>query len=199
MASSGRTVRLPRRAPSTLFLLSPANLGGERARLLTSAQARFPAAARYRQGGLTIGEAFAWISSLYFRAKLHYARRFGSLATGSAVLVIAPGFGLVPEDWPLSSDRWRRLRRVPVDPRRPAFRRPLATACDELRQRLSADDRIVFLGGLSAERYLSVLGPALGPHLLIPRDFVSRGQMQRGSLLLRAIRDDEELVYASPP
>lgn len=183
----------------TDFLLSPAHLGGARAELLTAAGARFPVAVRYREGELSIGEAFAWISSLYFRAKLAYARHFGSTAGGSAVRVIAPGFGLVGDDWRLDGERWTRLRRVPVDARRAGFRRPLEASCAELARTLDADDRVIFLGGLSQDRYLSVLGPALGSRLLVPSDFVGRGQMQRGSLLLRAVDSDRELDYAPPP
>ena len=36
----------------------------------------------------------------------------------------------------------------------------------------------------------------MGGRLLFPTDFVGRGDMSRGALLLRAARADEELAYA---
>jgi hypothetical protein len=35
-----------------------------------------------------------------------------------------------------------------------------------------------------------------GERLLFPRDFLGRGDMSRGSLLLRAVREQRELDYA---
>jgi len=87
-----------------IFLLSPASTDGVRARQLTSPRAGFAAAERYRSPeGVTAAEAFSFMSSLYFRGKITYARHFAapppSLAMGSpddGILVIAPGLGLVP-------------------------------------------------------------------------------------------------------
>ena len=63
--------------PFRLFLLSPAHCGGKRAQLLVNGRGRFPLAARLRAGeSVTLGETFAFLSGLYFRGKLTYARRF---------------------------------------------------------------------------------------------------------------------------
>jgi hypothetical protein len=185
--------------PTLRFLLSPAHLGGARAARLTSLDARFAVAQSYRDGTLSIGEAFSWISALYFRAKLRYARHFGARHGGGPAQVIAPGFGLVAEDWLLSGERFTRLCQVPVDTQDRRFRQPLEAACAGLARSLDRDDRIVFLGGLAGDRYLAVLAPALGPRLFVPIDFVGRGQMQRGSLLLQAIAENRELAYSPAP
>jgi hypothetical protein len=179
-------------ASRPLFLLSPAHLGGVRGRWLRSGRSRSATSLRLRQpGGLEIGEAFAFVSGLYFRGKLAYARRFG--APGGA-RVIAPGYGLVDLDWPLDPERLRRMHAVGVDLSRRAYHAPLARHA----ARLEAE-RVVLLGSLATGKYLDVLAPVLGERLLFPRLFVGAGDMRRGSLLLRAARSGEELDYAALP
>ncbi|HEX3275476.1 MAG TPA: hypothetical protein VHR43_11515, partial [Gemmatimonadales bacterium] len=54
-----------------VFLLSPAHLGGRRAELLLGGRGRFALAAKLREGeAVPIGEAFSFLSGLYFRGKL---------------------------------------------------------------------------------------------------------------------------------
>src|SRR4051812_42437270 len=59
-----------------LFLLSPANCGGRRASMVMSDRARFELALRLRDHGAPLGEVFSFMSGLYFRGKLAYARAF---------------------------------------------------------------------------------------------------------------------------
>src|SRR5688572_5709888 len=60
-----------------LFLLSPARLDGLRAKQLMSVRAKFAAAMQYRtEAGVEVADAFAFMSALYFRGKIAYARRF---------------------------------------------------------------------------------------------------------------------------
>lgn len=73
----------------TLFLLSPARCGGERAELL--ARSKSPLGVQLRAGSAPLGDVFAWLSALYFRGKLAYATRFAK-----AVYVMTPGEGLLP-------------------------------------------------------------------------------------------------------
>ncbi|MGC4085738.1 MAG: hypothetical protein QM736_27330 [Vicinamibacterales bacterium] len=62
-----------------LFLLSPANCNGRRAQMVLSPRAAFDLAHRLRsQQGVPLGELFAFVSGLYFRGKLTYARRFAA-------------------------------------------------------------------------------------------------------------------------
>src|SRR6185369_12503944 len=56
-----------------IFLLSPANITGERAKLLLRESAGFPLAQRLQSQGAPLGEVFSFISGLYFRGKLAYA------------------------------------------------------------------------------------------------------------------------------
>src|ERR1051325_6533618 len=117
-------------ASPRVFLLSPANCGGERAQLLSPPRARFDLAQRLRaEDGAALGEVFSFLSGLYFRGKLAYAERFG------LPLVITTNAGLRPADDRVTLDtlraaapgaRWRRppagLDRLRQVRRRPAVR-----------------------------------------------------------------------------
>jgi hypothetical protein len=60
-----------------IFLLSPARLDGQRARLLFHPVTMFPLVrALHSSEGATIGEVFSFLSGLYFRGKLVYAESF---------------------------------------------------------------------------------------------------------------------------
>src|SRR5437016_6561441 len=104
-----------------VFLLSPANCGGERAQLLFSPRASFDLALRLRTpGGAPLGEVMSFVSGLYFRGKLTYATRFG------VPLVITPHAGLRLPDEPVTLARLRAAARVASPPTTPAIprRRP---------------------------------------------------------------------------
>lgn len=188
-------------SPSQVFLLSPASLSGERARQLTSPEARFDTALRYRSPeGVPIEEAFTFLSSLYFRGKIAYARHFArppAELPGTGVLVITPSFGLVPEGWPLTLDRMEALRRNAIDVRNPDYAGPLREHARTLRESMPDDTRVVLLGSIATGKYVDLLLPVFGERLLFPRCFVGIGDMSRGSILLRAVREDQELEYST--
>jgi hypothetical protein len=188
-------------SPPQVFLLSPASLTGERARQLTSPDARFDTARRYRSPeGVPIEEAFAFLSSLYFRGKIAYARHFArppASLPGSGVLVITPAFGLVPEGWPLTLDRMEALRRTSIDVRNPDYAAPLREHALVLRDSVPEETRVVLLGSIATGKYVDLLLPVFGDRLLFPRCFVGIGDMSRGSVLLRAVREDRELEYST--
>jgi hypothetical protein len=56
--------------------------------------------------------------------------------------------------------------------------------------------RIVLLGSIASSRYVEPLLDVFGERLLYPRDFIGRGDMSRGGLLLRSASDGRELEYA---
>lgn len=183
--------------PPTLFLLSPATLQGLRAQQLAAREARFETARRFRSAeGVPIAEAFAFMSALYFRGKIAYARRFADPPVGG-IFVIAPGFGLVPPEWPLTLERFAKIRRTPVDLAARAYHRPLAAGARDLVDRLPAGSRVVLLGSVATGKYVDVLRPILGERLLFPLCFAGTGDMARGSLLLRAAASGEELEYGT--
>ena len=62
-----------------MFLLSPANCRGTRGKQALSPRATFAVAEQLRSPeGAAIGDLFAFVSGLYFRGKLTYARRFAA-------------------------------------------------------------------------------------------------------------------------
>jgi hypothetical protein len=180
---------------SRIFLLSPANLTGLRAKQLISPGAKFDAAVMYRsEQGVPIALAFAFMSALYFRGKITYALHFGGAAN---TLVITPGFGLVPPEWAINEERMKVLRRTDVDVRKRSYRKPLERDVRALAERLSDDDEVVLLGSVASGKYVDILWPLLGDRLLFPGIFAGLGDMSRGGLLLRAVRANRELEYTS--
>lgn len=193
-------MELPDTSPK-IFLLSPASLTGERARQLLSPEARFDTARRYRSAeGLPIEEAFTFLSSLYFRGKIAYAQHFAEPPEdlpAVGVLVIAPGFGLVPAGWKIDRERMDRLRRTPIDLKNPDYAEPMREHAEVLREALPQDTRVVLLGSIATGKYVDLLLPVFGDRLLFPARFVGIGDMSRGSILLRAVREDRELEYST--
>lgn len=189
---------------SRVFLLSPASTSGVRAGQLTASQAGFEAAMRYRSAeGVPVAEAFAFMSSLYFRGKIAYARRFATppprlAEVGSdGIFVIAPGFGLVPPEWRLTTERMKKLRRTPVDLKSRSYWVPFKEHALQLREQLDPESRVILLGSIATGKYVDVLQPVFGDRLIFPRLFVGAGDMRRGSLLLRAAQAGLELEYAT--
>jgi len=179
----------------TVFLLSPGHCGGRRARLLFRPEAAFPLAARLRASHATIGEVYTFISGLYFRGKLAYGRAFAQAREGGGVLVILPGHGLVPPETPVTLADLEVIAGIGVSPDEPRFRDPLARDAESLGRRLAARDRAVLLGSIATGKYADLLEPRLGPRLRFPAEFVGRGDLSRGGLLLRAVREGRELDY----
>jgi hypothetical protein len=54
---------------------------------------------------------------------------------------------------------------------------------------------VILLGSVATDKYVDVLLEFFGEKLLFPTAFVGRGDMSRGSLLLRAVREELELEY----
>ena len=180
---------------SRVFLLSPANVSGLRARQLMSPRATFEAAELYRTAdGVPIAVAFAFMSALYFRGKITYAMHFGGLENS---WVIAPGFGLVSPAWCITEERMKVLKRTPVDARKRNYRKPLERNALALAETLDAGTEVVLLGSVASGKYVDVLWPIFGKRLRFPAAFAGLGDMSRGGLLLRAVRANRELAYTT--
>jgi hypothetical protein len=179
-----------------IFLLSPAHCGGKRARILLNERATFPLAQRLRApSGVALGEAFSFLSGLYFRGKLAYADRFARPPSGECgVQVITTDRGLLAPDAPVRSRDLREFGTVDIRPDHPGYREPLARDLARLGDNADAD--VVLLGSVATGKYVDVLLEFLGNRLLFPPDFVGRGDMSRGALLLRAVQAGTELAYA---
>jgi hypothetical protein len=183
--------------PARVFLLSPAHLGGKRAALLLRDEAAFPLAVRLREpGGVALGETFSFLSGLYFRGKLAYAARFARPPTGvGGAQVITANRGLVAADTPVSPAELRAFGSVDIQPNDPRYRAPLMRDVAHLAQQ--PDLELVLLGSVATGKYVDVLLDVVGERLLFPTEFVGRGDMSRGALLLRSAREGRELIYES--
>jgi hypothetical protein len=197
-SSSTRPVRAPAkpRSPHRIFLLSPANAGGLRAKMIMSENADFILARRLRNDGLPIGELFTFISGLYFRGKLAYAQTFASpSAKVPGVFVITAGRGLVAPETLLSHDDLLEIAGVPVDARDARYRLPLERDARELFRQAGKRCEVILLGSIATAKYVEPLLAIFGERLLFPSAFVGRGDMSRGGLMLRAVREAAELAY----
>jgi hypothetical protein len=195
--------RRRRREPGRIFLLSPANCNGPRAKMVLSERAQFDLAARLRSDeGAAIGEVFAVVSGLYFKGKLAYALTFarppepGAPLTGSGALVITPTAGLRPAETRVTGDALRTFAGVDIAANDPRYRQPLITSAKALNEEIGPDCEVVLLGSIASAKYVDVLREVFDRRLLFPTAFVGRGDMSRGGLLLRCVRSGEELEYA---
>ena len=187
--------------PTKIFLLSPANLSGTRAKQLASPRATFATARRFQSPeGVPIADAFEFMSSLYFRGKIAYARRFAvpsPIIGGDGIFVITSGFGLVPQDWALTEERVKRMQKIDVDVSTRSYTKPLREHAQLLARALEDDAQVVLLGSVATGKYVDVLRPILGDKLRFPALFAGLGDMSRGGLMLRAAREGRELAYTT--
>jgi hypothetical protein len=182
---------------STVFLLSPAQCGSERARMLTAKSASFPLAKQLRSSeGASLGEVFAFLSALYFRGKLAYANEFARPPAGlDGVLVITPGAGLIPARTRIGVEHMRQFADVDIHHANERYVAPLVRDISRVAARSGGDTRFVLLGSVASAKYCTPLLDVLRDQLYFPADFVGRGDMSRGGLLLRCAKDQKELEY----
>ncbi|MGA7918415.1 MAG: hypothetical protein WCA38_02015 [Candidatus Acidiferrales bacterium] len=187
------SARVPRRR---VFLLSPANASGNRARVILGNAARTELAKRIRGEGAPLGDIFSFISGLYFRGKLVYSRVYANPPEGvPGVFVITAAGGLVSPDRVLTLDELRAITTGNVCETEPSYRSPLVRNGRALCECLGKDCDAVLLGSVATPKYIEPLLSIFGERLLFPAEFVGRGDLSRGGLLLRCAREKVELKY----
>jgi hypothetical protein len=178
----------------TLFLLSPASTSGRRARILLSPHAQFELARRVRSSeGAPIGEVFSFLSGLYFRGKLGYARRFGQFP--GAIRIITSDRGLVPPELAVTVADLTAMAASAIEAGNARYAAPFERDAASLAAALDPGDRVILLGSIATGKYADLLRPVLADRLVFPSQFVGRGDMSRGGLLLRAMDAGIELDY----
>jgi hypothetical protein len=180
-----------------IFLLSPAYAGGERARMILSDRAEFELARKLRgKRGAPITEVFTFLSGLYFRGKIAYATEFARPASGlPGVFVITPTRGLVDATTRIRLNDLREFAAVDIHSDDPRFRTPMERDARVLAKKLPRHSEIILLGSIATGKYVNVLLATFRKHLRFPADFVGRGDMSRGGLMLRCAADRQELRY----
>jgi len=193
---------LPEPQPSAvhrIFLLSPANVSGVRAKLILRENATFPLALRLRDGGLSLGESFSFISGLYFRGKLAYARAFAqppphAQGARGAMVITACG-GLLPAETLVTREDLRKISSASVSLSEVRYRIPLERDARLLADEIGARCEVVLLGSVATPKYVDPLLKIFGERLLFPAEFAGRGDMSRGGLMLRCVQSGVQLNY----
>jgi hypothetical protein len=153
-------------------------------------------ALRLQRDGLPLGELFSFINGLYFRGKLAYARAFAEVPPGMpGAFVVTASRGLVPPDKVVSIAELQEMLRVPIEPSEPRYRGPLEREARILAGLAGKRCEIVLLGSIASPKYVEPLLPILGERLLFPAEFVGRGDMTLGGLMLRHARAGIQLKY----
>jgi hypothetical protein len=185
---------------SRIFLLSPASCGGKRASLLFNARADFTLAQRVRsESGAPLGEVFSFLSGLYFRGKLTYARAFENPPSGapSGIHVITPSDGLCSPDLMVTIEDLEAFAEVPIDLDESRYRLPLERDAVGMAAELGPNCEVVLLGSVATGKYIDVLLPIFGDRLLFPQEFLGHGDMARGGMMLKRASSGVELTYIS--
>jgi hypothetical protein len=181
---------------SRIFLLSPANVAGIRAGLVMNENRDSELARRLRQDGVALGELFSFMSGLYFRGKWAYARAFAMAPQDLAgAFVITASGGLVPPDTLVTLERLREISAGNVDPADTRYRAPLDRDARALSERAGLDCEAVLLGSIATPKYVNPLLDVFGERLLFPAEFIGRGDLSRGGLMLRCVQAGEQLTY----
>ena len=180
-----------------VFFLSPANVAGRRAQILLNKAAPFELARRLRAGdSVTVGEAFSFMSGLYFRGKLAYARAFAHPPEGLlGAYVITSNRGLLPVDTIITAEELGSFSGAPIDAQNQAYREPLVRTALALASASPSNCSIVLLGSVASGKYTDHLLPIFGENLQFPLEFVGRGDMSRGGLLLRSATANQMLNH----
>ena len=189
--------RASRPSPARVFLLSPANISAIRGKSLQSGNSDFDLAQRIHRQGAPLSEVFSFISSLYFRGKLAYAETFSNSPTGlPGTLVMTTSRGLLPADTIIKLNDLLEMSAVPIDLRDARYREPLCRDSCALARLLPTGSKIVLLGSIASGKYIDPLLEIFGEDLWFPQEFVGRGDMSRGGLMLRCVEARRELNYA---
>jgi len=162
-------------------------------------EAQFALAVRLNEGeGVPIGELFSFLSGLYFRGKLAYSLAFSSPPEDvPGVLVITPNMGLVPADHRVDHNTLLGFSASKIKVEDQGYYGPLERDAARISKQIGKRSDVVLLGSLATDKYLRILGPIFGDRLQFPAEFVGRGDMSRGALLLRCVKEGRELKYVT--
>lgn len=165
--------------------------------MLLNPNAGFDLAQRIRPGGggAPIGEVFSFLSGLYFRGKLAYATAFSARSGGVSPRVITTDRGLLTPDTPIRRDDLLAFASVDIASGDDRYLAPLRRDAEYLAESLGKSSEVVLLGSIATGKYADTLIGVFGDRVLFPVEFVGRGDMSRGGLLLRCAREARELEY----
>lgn len=145
---------------------------------------------------MPLGEVFSFLSGLYFRGKLAYARAFQKPPRGiEGIHIITPTDGLVSPERLIRLQDLERFATVPIEAEDPRYRIPLDRDARTLAAAIGPGCEVVLLGSIATGKYVDALLPVFGPRLVFPEEFVGHGDMARGGMLLQRAASGIELGY----
>jgi hypothetical protein len=109
--------------------------------------------------------------------------------------VITPTRGLVDARTRIRLEDLREFAAVDIHGDDPRYRMPIERDARVLARKLPSRSEVILLGSIATGKYISVLLDSFGDQLRFPADFVGRGDMSRGGLMLRCAVDRQELPY----
>jgi hypothetical protein len=109
--------------------------------------------------------------------------------------VITPTRGLIPAATLVTLSDLREFAEVDIQEGDPRYRKPLERDLRRLVRQMTPQCEVVLLGSVATGKYVGVLLEILRDRIRFPGDFVGRGDMSRGGLLLRCATDRTELAY----
>lgn len=158
--------------------------------------ASFDLAGRVRSSGAPLGEVFSFLSGLYFRGKLEYARAMTAARDGDAgIRVITTNRGLRPPSERVTQADLIAFGDIDLGAGDARYLVPLRRDAENMARTLPSASRVVLLGSIATGKYVDILLETFGERLLFPAEFVGRGDMSRGGLLLRHARSGVPLDY----
>ncbi len=95
----------------------------------------------------------------------------------------------------MTLDELALLAKTDIDPCAEEFRKPLQQDAKSLALALGPGGQPVLLGSIATPKYVDVLLSAFPQELLFPAEFVGRGDMSRGGLMVRSVDAHLELAY----
>jgi hypothetical protein len=169
---------------------------GPRSNMLLNPNAQFDLAVRIQTVGAPLGEVFSFLSGLYFRGKLAYANEFATVRKNlRGVWIITTNQGLLPPETLITGADLQAFGDVDINPKDTRYVQSLQQSALALATQLPARAEVVLLGSIGTQKYAELLLKIFGEQLKFPAEFVGRGDMSRGGLLLRCVDSGKELEY----
>ena len=95
----------------------------------------------------------------------------------------------------VTCEQLRTIDSIPVDENDHAYSGPLLRAARSLNDEAGPGCKYIVLGSIATEKYTRPILDVFGDRLLFPGDFIGRGDMSRGGLMLRCAHSGDELSY----
>jgi hypothetical protein len=131
---------------------------------------------------------------LYFRGKLAYAKAYATPPEHLAgIYIITASGGLLAPETRVTPDKLREICAAEIDCTDTRYVEPLER--DLVKISLANHCEFVLLGSIATAKYLDPLLRVLGERLFFPEEFAGRGDLSRGGILLRCVREGTQLTY----